>query len=123
MCHLAPPISALRLSQVQLYILSDESAEVGLVQLLSLRPLSRKYGFFASRAMVSSAATPAAVCVYSPQTTITTSMLSIRRRTFSFQSPVSGSLSERSLISNGESGCFAWPARRFRRSGEAPEIG
>src|SRR6266508_4307180 len=40
----------------------------------------------------------------------------MRRRTFSFQSPVIGSLTDQSIISNGESGFFDCPTSRLRRS-------
>src|SRR6266851_5572479 len=114
--HRDPAMRALRLSHVQLYILSPAVADVGSVQLRLARPFRRKYGLFVSRAMVSSAATPDALLVLSPHITITRSTFVSRRRNFSFQSPVNGSLSDLSTISKGESGCLACPARRFRRS-------
>src|SRR3569623_385967 len=102
-----PPISVLRFGQVQSYNLSDDEAEVGLIHVLSEYAFSRKYSFFFSFAIVSSAATPAALSVFWPHSTITTSTLSMRRFTFSFQSPVRCSLTELSLKSKGLSGSLA----------------
>src|SRR3990167_6955204 len=86
--YLPPPIKLFKLSHVHLYILSLELAEVGLTQVLSEYAASKKYSLFFSFAIVSSAATPAALSVFVPHRTTTTSMLSIRRLTLSFQSPV-----------------------------------
>ncbi len=114
--YLPPPISFLRLSHVHLYILSVDKAAVGFTQSLSERPYKRKYGTFSSWAIFSSAETPVAEFVFSPQITITTSQPLILVRAFSFHFVSIASLIDISVISNGESVFFACPTNNTLRS-------
>ena len=78
-------MSSFRVGHVQGWIFFFFGADFGRVQVFSLRPFSKKYGFLSCCTIVTSASTPFAWCVCSPQITIVRSALLMRSRTSFFQ--------------------------------------
>ena len=77
-------MSSFRVGQVQGCITFFLGAVFGREHCPCLRPFNEKYGFFSSRAIATSPATPLALCVRWPQITMTRSHLRIRDRTSSY---------------------------------------